>query len=127
MLRVVPTHEGLGGDDVFIGERDQRLEVDLHLVALDRMVQGGVEVEPPDRTTAHPVDVEEGHLTATPTLLRPIHSNVGIVQEVVAGHPLVAQRHADAHRGNDLMTTAEDDGLTEHLEDPVGHLVGVVG
>ena len=110
-----------------IGEGDQWLEIDLDLVTLDRVVQGGVEVQPADGAPAHAVDVEQGHLATPPRVLGAVHRDVGIMEEVVARHALVAQRHADAHRGDHFVTATEDDGLTQHLENALGDLSGVIG
>ena len=84
VLGVVPTDQGLGPDDALVGERDQRLVVDLDLAALDGVVERGVEVEPAGRTAAHPVHVEERDLATPAALLGPVHGHVGIVQEIVA-------------------------------------------
>ena len=110
-----------------VGQGDQRLVVDLDLAAVDDVVQCRVEVEPAERADAHPVDVEQGELAAAAALLGPVHGHVGIVQQIVAGLAVLAQRDADAHGGHHLVPGAERDRVAERLEDGVGHLAGVVG
>ncbi len=55
-------------------------------------MQRGIEVEPPGGTSAHTVDVEDRVLTATAAVLGPVHCDVGVVQQVVAGLAVLAER-----------------------------------
>ena len=118
MVRVVPPHQRLGPHDAPVGQRDQRLVVDLHLAALDDVVQRRVEVEALERARAHAVDVEEGELAAAATLLGPVHGHVGIVQEVVAGG---ARARSSAMPMLMVATTswpaAERDRVAQRLQD----------
>ena len=126
VLRVVPTHQRLGRHDAPVLERHERLEVDVDLLALHRVMEGGIEIEPAGRASTHPIVVEERDATAAPSLLGLVHRDIGIVQEVVAGAPDRADRHADAHRRHDLLVTGQRHRLPQRVQHPVGHLGGVV-
>ena len=101
-----------------VGQRDQGLVVDLHLAPVDHVVEGGVEVESvrptacPSRSTSNIADV-----AAPAAFLGAVHRHVGVVQEVVARLAGLAQRHPDAHGGDDLVPVAQRDRVAQRVED----------
>ena len=127
VLGMVPPHQGLRPDDPLVRQRNERLEVDLDLLALDRMIEGRVEVEAAGRASAHPVHVEQRDLALAAALLGPVHRHVSVVQKIVARGAGVAQRDADAHRRDHLVAATEHDRFAQGVQHPVGHLAGVLG
>ena len=127
MIGVVPAHQRLRADDAPVGQRHQWLVVDLHLAAVDHVVQRRAEVEPADRAHADPVDAEHGELAPSAERLRPVHGDVRVVEQVVARLAVFAERDADAHRGDHLVPGAQRDRVVQRLEDGGGDLAGVVG
>ncbi len=96
VLRVVPAQKRLGADDCVVREPDDRLVVQPQEAVLQRVAQRGFE-----GVLAQPVlgevGVEELEGVA-PQLLRVIHRDVGVLQELL-GIVRIVGVHADADRG----------------------------
>ena len=127
---MTPADQRLGADDVTFRNRDDRLVVQEELVALERMPQVALDLQPRQRLGVHRA-IE--HLVSSATgVLGAVHRDVGAAQDVFrlftgAG----AQRHANA-RGCCVLVAADrerylqrfldafgDHGRVAHVDDPL--------
>ena len=128
VIGVVPAHQCLGADDAPVGQRDERLVVDLDLAALDDVVERGVEVEA-DRPSGLPCGRRRTG--------RSDHRGPAPWPDTWP-----RRRRAEGRRGTCRTRSARrrcswwrpprvralsDDRVAEGVEDGVGDLAGVVG
>ena len=128
MLGVVPAHQGLGPDDALVGQRDQRLEVDLDLAAVPRAWCSAVSrssrpaERPPIRSTSNSV-------TWPPrprSLARYMATSASCKRssrEVPASLNAMPMLMVATTSWPPLSRMR----LTQRLEHPVGHLAGILG
>ena len=121
-----PASQGLDPDDPTVGEIDDRLIGDEQLVALDGLPELSVELDTGLHTRLHPRLVPA--VRAGPIRLGPVHRQIGVAKEVVAG--LGAELgHHDADAGADEHLGAGDgerlpQGVDEAFCGRVGFCVG---
>ena len=113
--RVLPAHERLRGDDPAGVERDDRLVLDDHLLALDRLRQLLLEVVAAQDRGGH-LRLEE--LEARLALgLRLVHGDVGVADQLVAvAAALLRAGEADGEMDADELRAGLD-GQLEGLQD----------
>ena len=80
---VGPAQQRLARDHAAVGDRDDRLVVDLELVSLERVAQIALDAEPTIHLDAQ-VGVEDREAVA-PDRLGAIHRNVGLMYQPVGG------------------------------------------
>ena len=120
LARVAPAHERLDPDDPALVEVDERLVVELELVALERVAEVVLELE----ALGHaPADGGVEELVArAAVVLGALHRGVGVAHErlgVVAAP--VGDGDADAGADDD-GSVAEHDRRGERVEQPLGDL-----
>ena len=129
-LGVAPAHQRLEAGDLAAAQGDQRLVVELELVALERLAQLALDLEPAQRPRPH-LGVEELAAGAS-ALLGPVHRRVGVADQQVGVDRLAGRRagHGDADAGADeVLDPAHRVGLGEGGGDAVGdrHRLVLVG
>ncbi len=115
--RVLPAHECLDADDPVTGlQVDDRLEVHAQLAVLDAVPQLGLELEPVERALAHVL--AEAGVAAAAAVLRAVHRDVGVAQDL-AGR-LARGRDDDARaRGRSHRAALQGHDLGDGGKDPL--------
>ena len=78
-LGMVPAHQRLEADDLAAAQRDDRLVVELELVAVERVAQLALDLEAAHGPRPH-LRVED-LAAAAAALLRPVHRGVGVADQ----------------------------------------------
>ena len=104
--RMVPAREGLDGHGRAGGEIDDRLVLDDDLALLDRALELGPEAVAPDDRVAH--RRREDREAALAALLRVVHGDVGVAQEVVGARLRLARGDPDAEADVDELLAGDD-------------------
>ena len=124
---VSPAQQRLEPDELLGHELDQRLVVQLELVALDRVAQVALDRHPLDQTTAQR-GVERLEAPAA-ELLGAVHRGVRVAQQLLGGPgPSLADGDADAGRDEHLVSVdlkGLDDRVDQALRDFRDRMVGV--
>ena len=111
-----PARQRLEAGERLAVQRDDRLVVDLDLVALDRGQQLALELEPLDDLGLHAV--LEDAVAALAVALGAVHRDVGLAQQL---RGLVAA-DGDAERHLDVdLAAGDDDRRAQRGGDPLGH------
>ena len=121
--RVVPAHERLRGHDVAARKGDDRLVLDHHLAALDRLLQLFLEAMTLQHGVAH-VEVEDLEPPLA-RLLRLVHREVGVADQLVRPAAVPRGRDPDAEVHRDRFVRGLD-RLLKRAHDPLGDEHGVV-
>jgi hypothetical protein len=114
---MLPAHERLDAGDAATVELDDRLVVDLELAGLDRRRQVGTELEAVDRA-AMELLLEDADRTDA-ALLRAVHRDVGVAQQVVDRSGAGVERHADGGRDREAAPVEVEVGA-QHVGDALG-------
>ena len=125
-----PAHQRLEAGDLAAAQGDQRLVVERQLVALERLAQLALDLEPAQRPGPH-LGVEELAAGAA-AFLGPVHRRVGVADQQVGVDRLAGRGpgDGDADAGGDEVLDAVDRvGLGEGGGDAVGdrHRLVLVG
>ena len=127
---MLPADQRLEAGDLAAGEGDDRLVVEGELLALDRLAQLLLDLEPEQGAGPH-LGVEE--LAAGPALfLGPVHRRVGVADQHVGVGRLAGRGPGDGDPdagGDEVLGAADRVGLGEGGGDPVGdrHRLVLVG
>ena len=117
---MAPAHERLDGHDLARVEVDERLVVELELVALERAPQVLLEREPLHHALAH-AGVEQLEARAA-AVLGAVHGDVGVAHDRFGGVvAAVGDDDADGG-GDDHGAVVDDDGRLQRVEQPLGDL-----
>ncbi len=116
---MLPAHERFGADDRLVAQRHDRLEVHVELVALERLVEVGGQLELAHGGVVHVLGVELVARRAAG--LGRVHGQIGIAQDrgrVLLGRGEVVERDSDRGAGHDLAP-ADREWALERGGDPV--------
>ncbi len=119
-LRVLPAHERFDTGAARVGERDDRLEEQSQLVALQRTVERVLGRVASESACAHRV-VEHRDATAT-GFLRVIHRRVRVAQELLGTFVTRAAERDTAARAHEGFRAAHDERLRHRPREPLGNL-----
>ncbi len=115
---MAPANQRLDPGDAAVLERDDRLKVEKELLALDRVTEVGLQLQPGERLGVHGT-VE--HLEARPSgVLGPVHRHVRAAEEVLG---LIRRRCAEGNshaRGGHVLVAADVHGLIQRLLHAIG-------
>ena len=120
-LGMVPAHQRLEADDLAAAQGDHRLVVQLELVAVERVAQLALGLEPAHGAGPH-LGVEDLAAPA-PALLRPVHRRVGVADQQLGVDRLAARGPGDGDAdagGDEVVGAAHRVGLREGAGDAVG-------
>ena len=120
-LGVVPAHQRLDADDLAAAQSDHRLVVQFELLALERVAQLALGLEPAHRARPH-LGVEDLAAPAA-ALLGPVHRRVGVADQQLGVGRLAACRPGDGDAdagGDEMVGAAHRVGLREGARHPVG-------
>ena len=124
MAGTVPAGQGLDGHELLRFEVDDRLVVDLDLVALDRLLESDDElVTRPDPIEHPPVEARERALAVTLGL---VHRQIGIAENLLRGDA-ACQPIGDPHAGAHAHVPAGDpEGTIERVDQALGDALSIV-
>ena len=121
---MLPAAERLDAGGAPALEVDERLEVELELVRVDRVLQLGAQRQALEHAGVH--GLLEDPVAALAVALAHVHRRVGVAHEVVSrDHRLVRLRHGhgDAEaRAHDELLRLEADGHGERFHDAIGQI-----
>ena len=118
---MVPAHERLDAGDLARVQEHDRLIAKNELLALDRVAQIGLELEPLHRFGVHARFVAA--VLPLPALLRDVHRHVGVAQQIARRVIRVRDGDADA-RGREHFLPLEMEGVLHELEHALDHSHG---
>ena len=110
---MIPAHERLDAGDLARLQQDDRLIEQRELVAVDRVAQIGLELEPLHRLGVHARFVAA--VLSLPALLRDVHRHVRVAQQVARGVIRVRDGDPDA-RGREHFLPLEMERVPHQLE-----------
>ena len=121
--RVIPTQEGFGAHDLARVERHLGLELHDELVVVERAPQIAFDLQPFHHVRRR-ARVEELPAPAA-LLLREIHRQVGLLQEVGRAVLAARERDADARRHEQIVTIDHERRL-QTLDDAISNMERVL-
>src|SRR5487761_1560470 len=121
--RMLPAHERLETHDRTGDQVEDRLVVDAQLLGQHRSSHVVLELETLHDRDMHLVpELLDAVLTL---LLRQVHREVGVAQELIAGVTRQTESDADTHRRGDFLSRHVD-RLTKALHETIGHIHDLV-
>src|SRR5690606_30321072 len=115
----LPTHEGLDAHHLPGADIDLGLVVQHQLAALQRFVQGGVQVQADAAFAGDVRVVQEGGIA--PLVLGAVHGQVGVAQQIDDGGTVFGKGRDANAGGDETLLSGCHHGVTQGVQDGVRH------